>query len=149
MKVSARGRVMCCKIADDRTCLAIDRELRCLQQISVASLDPPLRIPKLCGIIRSGNDSILGILMTNISPYSETPRLGLVDVITVVIARRKKWASQIKATIEKLHDVGVVWGDAKADNILIDKNDDTWIIDFDGGVDKTLGPPRISGQCKG
>lgn len=45
------------------------------------------------------------------------------------------------------HDVGVVRADAKADNILIDKNDDTWIIDF--GLDKTSGPPRVSGQCKG
>lgn len=106
MKVSAQGRVMCCKIADDRTRFAIDRELRCLQQISAAGLDPPLRIPKLCGIIRSGNDRILGILITNISPNSETPRFGLVDVSMIVIARRKKWASQIKATIEKLHDVG-------------------------------------------
>ena len=149
MKVSPSGRVMCCKIADDRTRFAIDRELRCLQQISAASLDPPLRLPKLCGIIRSANDSILGILMTNISPNSETPRLGLVDVSTVVIARRKKWASQIKATIEKLHDVGVVWGDAKADNILIDKNENTWIIDFGGGWTKHWVDPELADSIKG
>ncbi len=125
MKVSARGRVIFCKIADDQTRCTIDKELCCLQQISAAGLDPPLHIPKLCGIIRSRNVSISGILITNISPNSETGRLGLVDVSTIVIARRKKWANQIKASIEKLHDVGVVLGDVKAENILIDKNDDT------------------------
>jgi hypothetical protein len=31
----------------------------------------------------------------------------------------------------------VVWGDAKTSNILIDKKDDAWIVDFGGG--QTLG----------
>lgn len=90
-------------------------------------------IPRLCGVIRSGNHSILEILITNITPNLEAPRLGLIDVNTVTIARRKKWASQIKATIEKVHDVGVVGDNTKAYDILIDKNDDTWIIDFGMG----------------
>lgn len=133
MKVSARGQVMCCKVADDRTHLAIDREFRYLQQISAAGLGPPLRMPKLCGVIGSGNDSLLEILITNITPNSETPSLGLIDINTIALPRRKKWASQIEDTIKKLHNIGVVWGDAKADSILIDKEDDTWVIDFGGG----------------
>lgn len=73
------------------------------------------------------------ILITNITPNLEAPRLGLVDVNTVTIARRKKWASQIKATIEKVHNVRVVGDNTKAYDILIGKNEDTWIIDFGGG----------------
>lgn len=45
----------------------------------------------------------------------------------------EKWAVQIKGTIETLHAIGVVWGDAKPGNIIIDLNGDAWIIDFGGG----------------
>ncbi|KAK2668010.1 hypothetical protein RAB80_017201 [Fusarium oxysporum f. sp. vasinfectum] len=31
-----------------------------------------------------------------------------------------------------LHEEGIVWGDAKPDNVLIDKDENAWIIDFGG-----------------
>ena len=49
------------------------------------------------------------------------------------LALRRKWAGQVKRAVERLHEAGVVWGDAKADNVLIDRNDDAWVIDFGGG----------------
>ncbi len=149
MKVSAGGQVMCCKVVDNRTRLAIDREFRCLRQISAAGVDPPLRIPRLCGVIASGNDNVLGILMTNITPNPETPRLGLIDINTVAAPRRKKWASQIEDIIEKIHDIGVVWGDAKADNIHIDGNDDIWVIEFGGEWTEHWVHPDLAGSVKG
>ncbi|KAL9948500.1 hypothetical protein D7B24_009215 [Verticillium nonalfalfae] len=33
------------------------------------------------------------------------------------LALREKWAAQIKDTVAKLHHLGVVWGDVKADNV--------------------------------
>lgn len=36
-----------------------------------------------------------------------------------------------------LHYQSIIWGDAKADNILIDTQDNAWIIDFGGSY--TLG----------
>jgi Ser/Thr protein kinase RdoA (MazF antagonist) len=45
--------------------------------------------------------------------------------------------AQIRGTVDSLHDVGVIWGDGKPDNILIhDKIDDAWVIDFGGGYTK-------------
>ena len=41
----------------------IDWELRCLRRISAAGFDPPLRISRLCGVVGSGNNSVLGILL--------------------------------------------------------------------------------------
>ena len=149
MKVSVRGQVMCCKVADDWTHISIAQELHCLQQISAANLDPPLRIPKLCGLIGSRNDNFLGILITHITPNPETPRLGLIDINTTAISQRRKWASQIKDIIEKLHNVGVVWGDAKVDNILIDRNDDAWLIDFGGGWTEQWVSPEFADSTKG
>ncbi|KAK2924448.1 hypothetical protein FoTM2_014725 [Fusarium oxysporum f. sp. vasinfectum] len=34
--------------------------------------------------------------------------------------------------IHWLHEEGIVWGDAKPDNVLIDKDENAWIIDFGG-----------------
>jgi hypothetical protein len=48
-------------------------------------------------------------------------------------SRREKWMSQIQTTVYKLHALGVVWGDAKTANILLDRNDDLWVVDFGGG----------------
>lgn len=44
-----------------------------------------------------------------------------------------RWAPQITASLEALHGADVIWGDAKADNVIIDVNGDAWIIDFGAG----------------
>src|SRR3569833_1669844 len=45
---------------------------------------------------------------------------------------RQKWAEQIRATIEQLHAMGVIWADRKASNVIIDAKN-AWLIDFGGG----------------
>lgn len=45
----------------------------------------------------------------------------------------QKWFDQISRTLEVLHAHGIVWGDAKADNILIDLNENEYLIYFGGG----------------
>ena len=39
----------------------------------------------------------------------------------------------MSTTLACLHEAGIVWGDAKAANILVDMDDNAWIIDFGGG----------------
>lgn len=37
-------------------------------------------------------------------------------------------------TVRLLHQIGVIWGDGKASNVLIHREtDDAWVIDFGGG----------------
>ncbi|EEY15097.1 conserved hypothetical protein [Verticillium alfalfae VaMs.102] len=50
------------------------------------------------------------------------------------LALREKWAAQIKDTVAKLHHLGVVWGDVKADNVLVDENSNAIVIDLEGGT---------------
>jgi tRNA A-37 threonylcarbamoyl transferase component Bud32 len=51
----------------------------------------------------------------------------------MTLARRQKWASQIRETVDQLHEMGVIWGDGKTSNIIVDEEDDAWLIDFAGG----------------
>ena len=46
---------------------------------------------------------------------------------------RQRWASQIRETLAELHKAGIVWGDAKAENVLIDRENNAWVTDFGGG----------------
>ena len=57
--------------------------------------------------------------------------------------KKKRWATQVQQSVEFLHQIGVVWGDGKADNVLVDTENNAWLIDFGGGwtrgwVDESL-----------
>ncbi|CAJ2509176.1 Uu.00g142020.m01.CDS01 [Anthostomella pinea] len=45
---------------------------------------------------------------------------------------RSCWSRQIHNTVTSLHAAGVVWGDAKPENVLIDQEDNACLIDFGG-----------------
>jgi hypothetical protein len=49
---------------------------------------------------------------------------------------REKWASQITKTVSTLHEIDVIWGDVKAENVVVDKNGNAIVIDFEGGATK-------------
>lgn len=59
--------------------------------------------------------------------------LGYIDIPSTLLSVRINWINQIRNMIEKLHAAGIVWGDAKPDNILVGADDNLWIIDFGGG----------------
>ena len=56
---------------------------------------------------------------------------------------------QVTDTLTQLHNAGLVWGDAKPDNILIDKNDDAWVIDFGGGYTRGFVEREKAGTVEG
>jgi hypothetical protein len=48
-----------------------------------------------------------------------------------------------------LHRIEVVWGDGKADNVLIDANKDAWLIDFGGGWTQDWVDESLAGTFEG
>ena len=49
------------------------------------------------------------------------------------LEQKKEWMRQINGTVQALHQHGIVWGDVKPANVVIDKNMDAWVVDFGGG----------------
>jgi tRNA A-37 threonylcarbamoyl transferase component Bud32 len=56
---------------------------------------------------------------------------------------------QVTGTLTQLHKARIVWGDAKPDNILIDKNNAAWIIDFGGGYTRGFVEREKAGTIEG
>lgn len=65
------------------------------------------------------------------------------------ISSRRRWASQIDGSIKKLHQESIIWGDVKAENVPIDKNDDAWVIDFGGSYTPGWVDPEKAGSLEG
>jgi hypothetical protein len=73
---------------------------------------------------------IVGILLTyienkgtlsEVAPWSDCPN-----------EHRHRWAAELQVLIRELHAAGLVWGDAKPHNVLVDRENRLWLIDFDG-----------------
>ncbi|KAL6692968.1 hypothetical protein J3F84DRAFT_401524 [Trichoderma pleuroticola] len=82
----------------------------------------------LHGVVRDGN-GLAGMLFTWINNKGVLSK-ARADQSTVQL--KAHWATQIKDTLEMLHHQNIIWGDAKAENILIEMDDNAWVIDFGG-----------------
>ncbi|KAI9659719.1 MAG: hypothetical protein M1831_003617 [Alyxoria varia] len=98
----------------------------------------PLRFPKLAGLISPpstphSHASIHGFLLELIPQ----PTVPLTTKMTpsVPSSKRQSWAQQARDMLQVLHANGIVWGDAKGDNFLVDgtREEKLWMIDFGGG----------------
>lgn len=62
---------------------------------------------------------------------------------------RQKWVDQISNTLKQLHSRNIVWGDAKAENALIDANGDAYLIDFGGGYTEGMVEKEMCNSIEG
>lgn len=111
------------------------RELKTYKKIVAAGLDCQLNLCHLHGVVMDEYDFILGLLLTYID-CAELPlsmRVHPDEPDDPPPAIRQRWMEQLDTTLGRLHEAGIVWGDVKAENVLIDQSNNAWITDFGGG----------------
>lgn len=105
-------------------------EVKTYEQIAHAGFAPDVRIPRLHGVAVNDNAQLLGLLLQRID---EADTLEYMLGPDTPDPSKQRWAQQIKTTLGALHERNIFWGDAKADNVIIDVSGDAWIVDFGGG----------------
>ena len=127
-----------------------ERELKAYTQIRQANLSQ-LRTSTLFVLVYDDNKLLLGLLLYYIDCKASTLQHTVTPEVS--LSMRQYWAAEIEETIARLHEAGIIWGDAKAANILVDAHNDPWIIDFGGSytpgwVEKNLAE-TIEGDKQG
>ncbi|PGG97409.1 hypothetical protein AJ80_09700 [Polytolypa hystricis UAMH7299] len=107
----------------------LEREVQILQAVSEKRPPHSVNIPHLVGLVVSDN-MVIGFLEQEIPGGEKLTWKRLTGVSNDTI---QAWVCQIRESIDFLHGLGVCWGDAKADNVLVDCYGNAWIIDFGGG----------------
>lgn len=122
-------------------------ELKKYLQISAASGLEDLLISRLSGLVRDDSGAVLGLLLSYIDSKALTLRCAIRP--DTPLSSRNRWADQISNTLTSLHAAGIIWGDAKPDNVLIDSNSDAWLIDFGGSYTEGWVEPELAETVKG
>ncbi|KAE9376600.1 hypothetical protein N431DRAFT_435874 [Stipitochalara longipes BDJ] len=123
------------------------RELENYKRITESNLDPDVRICRLLGVVKDDENQLIGLLLT----YIDSDFLTLACAVEpdTPASTKQKWVDQVTGILTQLHKAGIVWGDAKPDNVLVDKNGDAWIIDFGGGYTRGFVEREKAGTIEG
>lgn len=149
------GEQMFFKTVDNNNTQPIKRELDILKKIEKKGLRQKFNCPKLLGIVtratsdkaeKNSRSSIMGFLQTAID--QPTPLTIKLDS-AVPQAKRDAWAQKADEAKKILHENGIIWGDAKADNFMVDAEEKLWIIDFGGSYTEGWVDPEIAETKKG
>ncbi|KAJ5938974.1 hypothetical protein N7466_002108 [Penicillium verhagenii] len=110
-------------LTDTRFChlhgLIIDNDKEFLQHYPLDSNEEDYSCTRLVGLLLTYIEN-KGTLR-DVAPWSDCTNED-----------RLRWSMQIQNYVKCLHEAGVVWGDAKPENVLVDMKGDAWLIDFGG-----------------
>ncbi|KZZ95361.1 Protein kinase-like domain protein [Moelleriella libera RCEF 2490] len=125
----------------------LDKELRSYETIRKSGLPSSVRISRLLGLVKDESDTVFGLLLTHIDCQGQTLTCAVESDAPVFF--RRQWIAEISEVVYYLHQYGLVWGDAKPDNVLVDGNQNAWVIDFGGGYTEGWVPKNLAGTVKG
>ena len=119
------------KPADDRPSFL--RDVSILLQPREKHLNRNYRLPTLHGLVHYSNkpDCILGMLLDRIDNGETLAKW--INGCDPARSLKEKWNNQIRDIVRVLHRHGIMWGDVKPDNIIIDRDRNSWVVDL-GGV---------------
>ena len=93
-----------------------------------------VHVSHIYGVVKEEQSArVLGLIASWVDCGNRTRGCALRSEKEIPPALRRKWDQQVSSTVACLHEAGVVWGDAKAENVLIGTDDNAWVIDFGGG----------------
>ncbi|KAH9999759.1 hypothetical protein F4779DRAFT_152597 [Xylariaceae sp. FL0662B] len=125
-------------------------ELSAYKKMTDAKLPAYLHISRLYGVVLDKDEGLMGILLKYIDPDPDSD--GLLSYAIepdTPDSLRQRWATQVEDSLTKLHEAGIIWGDGKAENVLIDKDHNAWIVDFGGGHTVGWVDPENEGTLAG
>ncbi len=97
-----------------------------------------LRVTRIQGLVEPNDGSIVGTLLNLIDIKHDLTVAEAPDTETT-LADRKKWLGQVRYIVSKLHAVDIRWGDVQPGNVVIDKDENAWVVDFAGGYTEGFG----------
>ena len=132
VQLRSDGRVFHLKtFINDKTFV---RELDILTQIAQNESLKHLNFTRLAGLVHyeGAQERVLGCLIEYIENEDD---LGgfLRHKKPADLKQKMSWMEQITKMVHSLHQHGLVWGDVKPANVVIDKDLDAWVVDFGGG----------------
>ncbi|KAH7392362.1 hypothetical protein DE146DRAFT_766606 [Phaeosphaeria sp. MPI-PUGE-AT-0046c] len=124
----------------------VKREISILQKLAEKQLD--IKVPRLLGFVSFNNSKTeaMGFLLSNINGPKPLTKLLKKSVPR---AKRAEWATTSEKYVKILHEHDIIWGDAKADNFIVDAEDELWIIDFGGSYTEGWVDPELSETREG
>ena len=136
------------KVVDPTQPAPTKREIKIMKHIEKLNLHKEMRVPQVKGLVSfsSSKTDIMGFLQTHIE--GAEPLTHLLDS-DVPQSKRDGWAAESEKMVKLLHKHDLVWGDAKADNFMVDKDDKLWIIDFGGSYTEGWIDPELNETVEG
>ncbi|KAH7024327.1 uncharacterized protein B0I36DRAFT_250792 [Microdochium trichocladiopsis] len=115
------------------------RELAIYRAIDKVDGELSPRICRLHGLVvdhdSESGPRLIGMLLV----YIKAKRPGILGTLYCVAQDREslkhlpRWADELESMVIGLHESGLGWGDASPTNVLVDKDDNLWLVDFGGG----------------
>lgn len=131
-KVIAGGNMCFYKPLDYDDKRSAIREINIFKRMETLGISKTVHATRLYGVIQDEQSSrVVGLLLSWINCENKTLECALGPETPAAL--RVKWGQQVSTTLACLHEAGIAWGDAKAANILVDMDDNAWIIDFGSG----------------
>ncbi|ODM14476.1 hypothetical protein SI65_10098 [Aspergillus cristatus] len=124
------------------------KELLAYSKIHTAQFDASVCTSRLDGLVQDDDGHVVGLLLSYIDCRGTT--LCCIDGRDPKYSEaRQKWIDQISHALKHLHSPHIVWGDAKAANVLVDINGDAYLIDFGGGYTECWVEKDLSNSIDG
>jgi hypothetical protein len=125
----------------------VKREISILHKLGKLGLET-IKVPRLLGFVAFENSKTeaMGILLQHIDEPTPLSRLLKSSVPR---SKRAEWSRKSQKYVQSLHENDIIWGDAKADNFVVDKHDELFIIDFGGSYTEGWVDPELSETLEG